>query len=128
MKNTIIKYTGLLSLVGLLSTGCTKKFTDINTDPSKYSQSTFDPNFVLTSAELGYTGSTDFAYDTWRGNLIYASTMMQGLSSVISYWAGDKYLLNTNYTAAYWGFSSDAAYPEQLKPIVDVLQATASDP
>jgi hypothetical protein len=128
MKNAIIKYTGLLSLVGLLSTGCTKKFTDINTDPSKYSQSTFDPNFVLTSAELGYTGSTDFAYDTWRANLIYASTMMQGLSSVISYWAGDKYLLNTDYTAAYWGFSSDAAYPEQIKPIVDVVQSTASDP
>lgn len=128
MKNTIIKYTGLLLLAGLLSTGCTKKFTEINTDPATYSQSTFDPNFLLTAAELGYTGSTDFAYDTWRANLIYASTMMQGLSSVISYWAGDKYLLNTDYTAAYWGFSADAAYPEQIKPIVDIVQSTANVP
>src|ERR1700754_171553 len=128
MKNSIIKYTGLLSLTGLLSIGCTKKFAEINTNPATYSQSTFDPNFLLTSAELGYTGSKDFAYDTWRANLIYASTMMQGFSSVISYWAGDKYLLNSAYTAAYWGFSSDAAYPEQINPIVDVVQSTANNP
>src|ERR1700754_4560487 len=128
MKNSIIKYTGLLSLTGLLSIGCTKKFAEINTNPATYSQSTFDPNFLLTSAELGYTGSTDFAYDTWRANLIYASTMMQGTASVISYWAGDKYLLNPNYTAAYWGFPNDAAYPEQIKPIVDVIQSTVDKP
>ena len=124
MNNSLIKFTGLLSLVGLLSTGCTKKFEQINTNPASYNQTNFDPNFLLTSAELGYTGSTDFAYDTWRANLIYCSTMMQGLSTVIGYWAGDKYLLNTGYTAAYWGFSSDGAYPEQIKPIVDIVQST----
>jgi len=124
MNNSLIKFTGLFSLVGLLSTGCTKKFEKINTDPSSYNQANFDPNFLLTSAELGYTGSKDFAYETWRGNLIYCSTMMQGLSTVVSYWAGDKYQLNPNYTAAYWGFSADAAYPEQIKPIVDVVQST----
>lgn len=125
MKYSLIKYAGLLSLTGLLSTGCTKKFVQINTNSATYSQSNFDPNYLLTSAELAYTGSSDFAYDTWRANLIYASTMMQGLSTVISYWAGDKYLLNTAYTAAYWGFSSDCAYPEQIKPIVDIVQSTA---
>ncbi|HTI09479.1 MAG TPA: SusD/RagB family nutrient-binding outer membrane lipoprotein [Puia sp.] len=124
MNNSLIKLTGLLCLVGLLGTGCTKSFDKINTNPASYNQTNFDPNFMLTSAELGYTGSTDFAYDTWRANLIYCSTMMQGLSSVVSYWAGDKYLLNSDYTAAYWGFSSDAAYPEQIKPIVDVVQST----
>ena len=128
MNNSLIKFAGLLSLVGLLSTGCTKNYTKINTNPASYNQSNFDPNFMLTSAELGYTGSTDFAYDTWRANLIYCSTMMQGLSTVISYWAGDKYLLNSNYTAAYWGFSADAAYPEQIKPIVDIVQSTVNKP
>ncbi len=124
MNKSLIKYTGLLSLIALLNAGCTKNYTKINTDPSSYNQTNFDPNFMLTSAELGYTGSTDFAYDTWRANLIYSSVMMQGLSSVIGYWAGDKYLLNTDYTAAYWGFSSDGAYPEQIKPIVDIVQST----
>ena len=60
--------------------------------------------------------------------------MIQGFSSVISYWAGDKYILNSGYTAAYWGFSAgtttggDGAYPEQVRPIVDVVQSTTGKP
>jgi hypothetical protein len=124
----LIKYTALFSLIALLGAGCTKKYEAINTDPSSYNQTNFDPNFMLTSAELGYTGSTDFAYDTWRANLIYSSGIIQGLSSVIGYWQGDKYLLNSDYTAAYWGFSSDGAYPEQIKPIVDIVESTVGKP
>lgn len=118
----------------LAITGCRKRYELINTDPSTYNPANFDPNFVLTNAQLGYTGSADLSYDTWRANLIYCSTMMQGLSSVIGYWAGDKYILNSNYTAAYWGFSSgaitsgDGAYPEQVRLIVDVIQSTKDKP
>ncbi|MDB5029362.1 SusD/RagB family nutrient-binding outer membrane lipoprotein [Mucilaginibacter sp.] len=126
----IFKYA-LLALAGIIfSTSCRKDFEKINTNPATYNQSTFDPNYLLTSAQLGYSGSTDFSYDTWRANLIYCSTMIQGLSTVIGYWAGDKYILNSGYTAAYWGFSGttptggDGAYPEQVRPIVDIVQST----
>ncbi|MDB5063498.1 MAG: hypothetical protein JWP67_3341 [Mucilaginibacter sp.] len=128
--NKILKYTAVMIAALLICSGCRKDFNQTNTNPATYNQSTFDPNFVLTSAQLGYTGSTDFSFDTWRANLIYCSTMMQGFSSVIGYWAGDKYLLNAGYTAAYWGSSSntptggDGAYPEQVRPIVDVIQST----
>lgn len=114
----------------LVTVGCRKNFDKINTDPSTYNPDNFDPNFVFTSAQLGYAGSSDFSYDTWRANLIYCSTMMQGLSSVIGYWAGDKYILNATYTAAYWGFNTgsittgNGAYPEQVRPIVDVVHST----
>jgi hypothetical protein len=50
--------------------------------------------------------------------------MIQGLSTVVGYWAGDKYLLNEAYTAAYW----QVAYPEQVKPIVDLVQFTKDKP
>ncbi|TSJ43749.1 SusD/RagB family nutrient-binding outer membrane lipoprotein [Mucilaginibacter corticis] len=126
----ILKYTSLALAGVLFTTGCRKDFQKINTNPSTYNQSTFDPNYLLTAAQLGYSGSADFSYDTWRANLIYCSTMMQGFSTVISYWAGDKYILNAGYTAAYWGFAGgpptggDGAYAEQVKPIVDVVQST----
>ncbi len=45
---------------------------------------------------------------------------MQQLSTVIGYWAGDKYILNAGYTAAYW----QVAYPEQVKPIADLVKLT----
>ncbi|WP_233165815.1 SusD/RagB family nutrient-binding outer membrane lipoprotein [Pedobacter sp. ASV12] len=122
---TIRKSYLVLSVFGLaLTASCTKDFQEINTDPVSVGQDKYDPNYLLSTAQLTYTGSTDFAYETWRGNLIYASTMMQGLSSVISYWAGDKYMLNEGYTAAYW----EKAYPDQVKYIVDLVESTKTKP
>lgn len=107
---------------------CTKDFEKINTDPISYSKDNWDPNYTFSSAQLFYTGSFDFAYDTWRGNLIYSATMMQGLSTVVSYWAGDKYMLNEAYTAAYWGNGTVGAYIEQVRNIVDVVEFTKDKP
>jgi hypothetical protein len=120
MKNKSVKIIGLLSLLVVSYSSCTKKFDELNTDPTAYSQSNFDPNYLLTTSQLAYTGSFDFSYETWRGNLIYSSTLMQQLSTVIGYWAGDKYLLNEGYTAAYW----TVAYPEQVKPVADLVKFT----
>lgn len=129
MKTNISNKYSLMLLVGILvGTSCTKDFKDINTNPIAYGPTNFDPNYILTTAQLTYTGSIDFAYDTWRGNLIYSATMMQGLSSVVSYWAGDKYLLNAGYTSAYWGNNAVGAYIEQVRPIVDVVQFTKDKP
>lgn len=124
MKNKIKRYRVLFMAVLLAFGGCTDDFQEINTNPATYSQSTFDPNFLLTSTQLHYTGSHDFAYETWRANLIYCATMVQGLSSVVGYWAGDKYLLNEAYQAAYWGAATVGAYPEQVKPITDLVEFT----
>lgn len=124
MKTNRTNIYSLLFLVILTAAGCTKDFKDINTNPVAYGPKNFDPNYTLTSAQLNYTGSIDFAYDTWRGNLIYSATMMQGFSTVISYWAGDKYLLNEGYTAAYWGNNAVGAYIEQVRPVVDVVEFT----
>ncbi len=120
--------TAILALGMLVATGCTKDFEAINTNPTAYTQTSFDPNYILTTAQLGYTGSNDFAYDTWRSNLIYSSTMIQGFSTVLSYWAGDKYTLNEGYLASYWGTSAVGAYVEQVKPIADLVEFTKTDP
>lgn len=120
MKKHFLKYSICLLTVSFVINGCTKKFDQINTDPTAYTQANFDPNYLLTTSQLAYTGSFDFSYETWRANLIYSSTLMQQLSTVIGYWAGDKYLLNEAYTAAYW----QVAYPEQVKPVVDLVEFT----
>lgn len=120
MKNTFTRLAAVCLVTLALSSGCTKKFDQLNTDPTAYNPTNFEPNYLLTTAQLAYTGSFDFSYETWRGNLIYSSTLMQQLSTVIGYWAGDKYLLNQDYTAAYW----QVAYPEQVKPIADLVKLT----
>ncbi|NQX43402.1 Starch-binding associating with outer membrane [Pedobacter steynii] len=133
MKN-IYKYGTMLVICLVVATGCRKHYEEINTDPSSYNPTNFNPNFLLTGAQLGYTGSSDLSYDTWRANLIYCGTMMQGISSVINYWAGDKYILNSGYTAAYWGFAASninsgiGAYPEQVRLVVDLVAFTKDKP
>ena len=93
MKSDLKKYISVLLTVLLLA-GCTKDFDELNTNPVTYSSSNFNPNYLLTTSQLTYSGSTDFSYETWRGNLIYASTMMQAFATTLGYWAGDKYTLN----------------------------------
>src|SRR6476620_9403008 len=115
-----IKVSSIILAGSLLIQGCTKDFPEINTDPLSSTSATYNPTYLLTASELTYTGSTDFSYETWRANLIYASTMNQGLSSVISYWVGDKYLLNSGYVGAYW----EKAYPDQVKPVTELVQFT----
>ena len=61
MKMKALRYCSLLLASGIMLQGCTKNFEQINTDPTVYTQSNFDPNYLLTSAQLTYTGSTDFA-------------------------------------------------------------------
>lgn len=120
MKRLLNKFTILLVGLMVMAQGCEKDFTSINTDPTSAGADKFDPNSLLTSAQLRYTGSTDFAYETWRTNLIYFSVMMQHLSNVNGYWVGDKSRNNPGYEASYF----ERAYDEQVKYIIDLIQFT----
>ncbi|HYC27598.1 MAG TPA: hypothetical protein VEB42_02265, partial [Chitinophagaceae bacterium] len=121
MKN---KFFVAIAVTALLITGCDKNFEEINIDPTKLSPSTMNYNYLFTNAELITAGNSDGnAYEDWRNNLIYASTMIQHLSSTTGYWAGDKYTYNPGYNSAYW----DQNYPNSVKFIVDVVENIKDD-
>lgn len=89
--------------IALLGSGCKKNFVAINTNPNAIPEAQEDYGSLFTNAELVTSGNSDGnAYEDWRGNLIYASTMIQHLSSTVGYWEGDKYLDNAGYLSAYW--------------------------
>ena len=104
----------------MVMAGCTKKFEELNTDPTKAGPESFNPNFLLTTTQIRYTGSADFSYETWRAQLIHFSTMMQHFSHLAGYWVGDKYLQNADYNAAYF----QRSYDEQVKHVVDLIELT----
>jgi hypothetical protein len=120
MKNKIqaIIIAGALAMG---STSCDKNFESINIDPTKLSPANMNYNYLFTAAEMYTSGNTDAnAYEDWRNNLIYASCMIQHLSSATGYWAGDKYTLNASYNSAYW----DMNYTNGIKDIVEVVENT----
>ena len=120
----ILKYSLVIAVSASLLAGCTKKFETINTDPTAAGPDVFNPNFLLVTSQLRYTGSEDFSYETWRAQLIHFSTMVQHFSHLAGYWAGDKYTLNPDYCAAYF----ERAYSEQVKHVVDMVELTNGKP
>src|SRR5882672_8164164 len=118
-----MKYKFLLSVfvAGILFTGCDKNFESINTDPEHLTGANINYIYLFTSAELVTSGNSDAnSYEDWRNNLIYASCMVQHLSSTFGYWGGDKYTYNSGYNSAYW----DANYGNSIKNIVEVVENT----
>jgi len=89
--------------MALLGPSCKKDFVSINTNPNAVSAEQEQYASLLTDAQLTSSGNSDGnAYEDWRGNLIYASCMIQHLSSTAGYWDGDKYFNNASYLSSYW--------------------------
>ena len=107
----------------VISVGCTKKFEKLNTDPNSVTVNNYPPVYNLTRAELEYSGNSDFSYEVWRVNIIYAGMMMQQLANA-SWYVGDKYIQNTSWATAYF----DVAYTSQVKYIVDLMSITQGKP
>lgn len=103
--------------------GCTKNFTELNTDPNSVTVNNYNPAYNLTRGQLEFTGNSDFSYETWRVNIIYAGMMMQQLANA-SWYAGDKYIQNDAWASSYF----DVAYRDQVKYIVDLMQITNGKP
>ena len=118
-KHSIIALTIVLMSATLVS--CDKDFEEINIDPTKLTSANMDYNYLFTAAQLVTAGNSDGnAYEDWRNNLIYASCMIQHLSSTTGYWAGDKYTYNAGYNSAYW----DANFNNSIRNIVEVVEHT----
>jgi hypothetical protein len=89
---------------------CTKKFDAINTDPTKANASQFDPNLLLSTAEINFFTTVQ----GYGGNILLPSMWVQSLASAAypSYYSnGDKYVASGNlntYDQSVWnnGYTS----------------------
>src|SRR5271170_6063627 len=120
--------------MALLGSGCKKNFDSINTNPNAVSASEENYASLLTNAQLVTSGNSDGnAYEDWRGNIIYASCMIQHLSSTTGYWEGDKYFDNAGYLSSYWdqdfgpqasGSNNENSNSAPVTNLVDVVYNT----
>lgn len=104
MKKRII-YSALLVASSFLA-GCTKDFTEINTDPNKTTAALFNPNFLLAQAQIQFSNT---GYD----QLLFQSMWSQALASTYDYYGnGDKYVFRGSgqgYNGRTWDNGYGAA-------------------
>src|ERR1700740_1030129 len=105
MKKRLI-YSCLIILGVSLCSGCTKNFDQLNTNPNATSASLFNPNFLMSQAQIQFSNT---GYD----QLLYQSMWSQSLASTYSYYSnGDKYVYGgsfQDYKARTWNTSYGAA-------------------
>lgn len=102
-----------ISIITLVQISCTKKFDDINTDPTRSDAGNFDPNLLLPTAEFSIAG----AQAGYSGSLLFQSMWVQLLASTTSgaanyYSNGDKYVPSSNtnsYLENVWNSDYGAA-------------------
>ncbi|MGV3559035.1 SusD/RagB family nutrient-binding outer membrane lipoprotein [Larkinella arboricola] len=110
MKKRLI---AIVFLIGALQFSCTDNFDELNTDPTKASGATFDPNLLLPSAQWSYVNATA----GYNGPILFQSMWAQVLASTTSgaanyYSNGDKYVISSNtnsYLASTWNEGYRAA-------------------
>lgn len=110
MKKLLIAVT---FLTGLLHVSCTDNFDALNTDPTRASGSTFDPNLLLPTIQWNYVSSTA----GYSGPILFQSMWVQVFASTTSgaanyYSNGDKYVISSNtnaYLASTWNGGYQAA-------------------
>lgn len=118
MKRILIYFA--FSAVVLAS--CSKEHMgEVNTDPKSGTDANTDPNLLLSSGELGYA-------NTGYTQLLYQSTMMQGLASTLGYYGnGDKYV-NTSGTIGYQARIWNEGYTSLSKLNQAIKVATKQNP
>jgi hypothetical protein len=124
-----MKFRAIYLLVGLCTmvafASCKKQLAETNINPTAVTAATYDPNFLLTTVQLMYTGSTDFGAENWQTEWGEIAGFIQHCSSTnTSFYSGDKYLNSVGNFPVYFTH----AYIYQVQPAVELYQLTLNKP
>lgn len=115
-------FTYLAFSAVVLTTSCSKeRLGETNTDPKAGTIADTDPNFLLSSGQLGYA-------NTGYTQLLYQSMAIQGLASTLGYYGnGDKYV-NTSGTIGYQARQWNEGYTALSRLDQAIKIANSQDP
>lgn len=124
MKRILI-YIIAGAFVTIALASCKKRLLETNTNPTAITGDRYDPNFLLTTTQLMYTGSTDFGAENWQTEWGGIAGFIQHVASTnTAYYYGDKYLNSPGNFGVYF----DHSYIYQVQPAVELYQLTIGKP
>lgn len=122
-RSNIFLFIITITAAGFAS--CKKQLLETNTNPTVITGDKYNANFLLTTTQLMYTGSSDFGTENWATEWGAIGGFIQHVSSTNTAWySGDKYLNNNGNFGAYF----NVVYSTQVQPAVELYQLTLSNP
>jgi hypothetical protein len=112
-------------LIIIAAGSCKKELTQANTNPDQITASTVNPNLLLTTVQLAYTGAPTEGGSVWATKWGAVGMFVQHTASTNSgFYYGDKYLNNIGAM----GETFQDNYTISVQPVVELYQLTANKP
>jgi hypothetical protein len=108
----------------IAATSCKKELAKTNIDPDAQNGSQIDPNLLLTTVQLAYTGAPTEGGSVWVTKWGGVACFIQHTASTGGFYYGDKYLNNIGAM----GQTFVDNYTSAVQPAVEVYQLTANKP
>jgi len=124
-----MKYKSIYLLAGafimMALASCKKELLKENTNPEAVNAAGYNPNFLLSTVQLNYTGSPNFGADVWQTEWGGIAGYIQHVASTnTAFYYGDKYLSSLGNEGEYF----DQAYTTQVQPLVELFELTLNKP
>lgn len=111
----------IIAVLTVVATSCKKDLATANTNPDAAESSKYDPNLLLTTVQLAYTGSTNFGGSAWATKWGAVGCFMQHSASTNpGFYYGDKYLNNIGSM----GEMMQDNYTSAVQPVVELMHLT----
>jgi hypothetical protein len=118
-------YLIIAAFMVITAASCKKDLTKANTNPDAITADNYDPNLLLTTVQLAYTGSTNFGGSAWATKWGGVACFIQHTASTnAGFYYGDKYL-NAVY---YMGEMFQDSYTSDVQPVVELYHLSANIP
>ena len=120
MKRSTIFFS-MIAIILVVISSCKKELLDTNKNPTAVTADKYNPNFLLTTVQLMYTGSSDFGAENWQVEWAELGGFIQHTASTnTGFYSGDKYLNAVGNFGVYFTH----AYSYQIQPVVELYELT----
>jgi len=125
MKFKTIYLIATATFIMMAAGSCKKDLAKANTNPDQITASQVNPNLLLTTVQLAYTGAPTEGGSVWVTKWGGVGMFIQHVASTnTGFYYGDKYLNNINAM----GETFQDNYTVSVQPVVELYQLTANKP
>jgi hypothetical protein len=125
MKIKNIYLIAITASILIAASSCKKDLAKANINPDAITGATVDPNILLTTVQLSYTGAPTEGGSVWATKWGGVGMFIQHVASTnTGFYYGDKYLNNIGAM----GETFQDNYTYDVQPVVELYQLTANKP